>query len=307
MAVRHFHWGLNKVPSVKELLLELSFGGSVAEFDADLKSYFLETQPFRQLVADERDIVAGDKGTGKTAIFKVLHDRYAQMPQLRHVVVVPAFNTSGDPIFQDLARKGAQEEGDYIVFWKAFTLSLVGNWLLRHNRYDRKSRLHQLDILLRGLGLRSDLDSPRSVFQKIMDKTSGLFSWQSAELQLEAGVQGVSVTPRVEFDKTTGKNAHVVPISGALTLLNACLADVGKTAWVAIDRLDEAFQGYANVEIPALRALFRSYLDLLEFDRLKLKLFVRGVYFVALSEIHSLILRTSTQGKWRSFGMMKIF
>lgn len=290
-----FDSGLNKMPSVKELLLDLSFGGSVAEFDADLKNYFLETQPFRQLVADERDIVAGDKGTGKTAIFKVLHDRYPHMPQLRHVIVVPAFNTSGNPIFQDLAAKGAQDEGDYIVFWKAFILALVGNWLLRHNKYDRKSRLHQLDMLLRGLALRSDLDAPRSVFQKVMDKTDALFSWQAAELQFEAGVEGVSVTPRVEFDKKTGKNLPLVPISGALTLLNACLADTGKVAWVSIDRLDEAFQGYAEAEIPALRALFRSYLDLLEFERIKLKLFVRrdlfrrivGSTFVNLTHINA--------------------
>jgi hypothetical protein len=43
--------------------------------------------------------------------------------------------------------------------------------------------------------------------------------------------------------------------------------------------LDEAFQGFPNVETPALRALFRTYLDLLEFSRLRLKLFVRRDLF----------------------------
>ena len=49
--------------------------------------------------------------------------------------------------------------------------------------------------------------------------------------------------------------------------------------WVAIDRLDEAFQGFPQVEVPALRALLRTYLDMLEFPHLRLKIFVRRDLF----------------------------
>ena len=58
---------------VKDLLRKLDLGNSVAEFDSDLRSYFVETQTFRALVKGDVDIVAGDKGTGKTALYKVLH------------------------------------------------------------------------------------------------------------------------------------------------------------------------------------------------------------------------------------------
>jgi hypothetical protein len=283
------------MPTIKELLKDLSFGGSVAEFDAHLKDYFVETNAFRELVNDERDIVAGDKGTGKTAIFKVLYEKYPYIPQLSHVVVVPAFNTTGDPIFQALASEGGRDEGDYIMFWKGFILSLVGNWLLKHNKYDKKSPLHTLDVLLRGLGLRSELDQPRPIFERLMAKAGGAFAWQAAEFKFAAGPEGVSLTPRVEFDKRSKANANVIPVAGALTLLNQCLFETDKVAWVAIDRLDEAFQGYPEAEIPALRALFRTYLDLIEFDRIKLKLFVRqdlfrrivGSTFVNLTHINA--------------------
>lgn len=307
------------LPTVKELLKELSFGGSVAEFDAHLKDYFLETQAFRQLISGNKDIVAGDKGTGKTAIFKVLHESYPYIPELSHVVVVPAFNTSGDPIFQEIAARAPQEEGEYILFWKGFILSLVGNWLLKHNKYDRKSPLHDLDTLLRGLGLRSELDQPRPVFDRLMAKASGIFSWQAAELRFGAGAEGLSLTPRVEFDKKSKADARVIPVAGALNLLNRCLEETGKVAWVAIDRMDEAFQGYPDVEVPALRALFRTYLDFIEFDRIKMKLFVRqdlfrrivGDTFVNLTHINdrkvdviwddedlmSLLVRRVRQGK----------
>jgi hypothetical protein len=55
--------------------------------------------------------------------------------------------------------------------------------------------------------------------------------------------------------------------------------DAGVSVWVAIDRLDEAFQGFPQVEVPALRALLRTYLDMLDFPKVKLKLFLRRDLF----------------------------
>lgn len=270
---------------VRQLLRDLNLGNSVAEFDAQLEKYFVETQTFRELVEDNKDIVAGDKGTGKTAIFRILHRRYTSIPALRHVVVIQAFNPTGNPIFQELTEKGTLDEGEYGRVWKAFILSLVGNWLLKHNKFGRKSNLATLDQLLRGLDLRSDSDEPKTVFQKILSKIGALFHWKSAELKVETTAEGaISITPKIEFDKS--KNAETVKISieAALRLLNNCLVELGKKVWVAVDRLDEAFQGNPEVEIPALRALFRSYLDLLEFDKIALKLFVRRDLFSRIVE-----------------------
>jgi hypothetical protein len=46
-----------------------------------------------------------------------------------------------------------------------------------------------------------------------------------------------------------------------------------------LDRLDEAFQGHPETEIPALRALFRTYLDVQAYKRIRLKIFVRTDLF----------------------------
>ena len=53
---------------VKEILQKLDLGSSVAEYDAALERYFVETSTFRSLIRDEGDVIAGDKGTGKTAL-----------------------------------------------------------------------------------------------------------------------------------------------------------------------------------------------------------------------------------------------
>ncbi len=67
---------------IKELLQDLDLENSVAEFDADLATYFVETETFRALINDRIDIIAGDKGTGKTALYKILQGRYASIDDL---------------------------------------------------------------------------------------------------------------------------------------------------------------------------------------------------------------------------------
>ena len=60
-----------------------------------------------------------------------------------------------------------------------------------------------------------------------------------------------------------------VNVEFALRLLDTCLVDARISVWGAVDRLDEAFQGFPQVEVPALRALLRTYLDVLDFPSIK--------------------------------------
>lgn len=264
--------------TTREALRELNLGSSVAEFDQQLESYFVETQPFLDLIEGRRDIIAGDKGTGKTAIFKVLHKRYANIPQLKNTIVVPAFNLSGNPVFQELAEKAILDESEYIRFWKAYVLSIVGNWILKTNKYKPRSKLHALDILLRGLELRSDADGVKTIFDKVFSRIGRLFDWKSMEFTINVTETGYSFTPKVELGVETNEKT-VIPIERCLHLLNQCLEEIGKKVWVALDRLDEAFQGHVDAEVPALRALLRTYLDLEEFGNVTVKLFIRRDLF----------------------------
>ncbi len=90
------------------------------------------------------------------------------------------------------------------------------------------------------------------------------------------------IKPKIEFieleDMKTAPTPSI-PADAILRLLDACLEEAYITVWIAFDRLDEAFSGHAGMEIPALRALLRTYLDLTEFTRVKLKLFVRRDLF----------------------------
>lgn len=265
--------------SVKSLLGKLELGKSVAEFDEDLERYFIETNTFREFINDQVDVVAGDKGTSKTAIYRFIQKRYEDYPQLADVNMLPAFNPSGNPVFQSLARKEPLDEADYVLLWKAYILSLVGNWMIAS---DTKLKNSLLDNMLTGLDLKTANVTPKSVFAKIMSHLPDFFHWKSAELKFGLSETGSpEITPKVEFGEEVAENLSQsrIPVEDAFAVLNQELDRVGARVWVTFDRLDEAFQGRPGVEIPALRALLRTYLDLLEFENVKLKLFLRKDLF----------------------------
>jgi hypothetical protein len=110
--------GDGRRPAVKKVLDKLDLGSAVAEHDQLLKQHFVETSVFKKVVEDRVDVVAGDKGTGKTAIFLILSERYASYPDLADVEVVPAFNPAGTPIFQRLLETETLHEDEYIAVWK---------------------------------------------------------------------------------------------------------------------------------------------------------------------------------------------
>ena len=197
--------------------------------------------------------------------------------------IVAAFNPRGSSIFEKLGNGEILTEAEYGDLWKAYFLALVGNSILELWEDRATPSMKQMDQLLRGLQLRDKDDQPSTIFQKILNTVRPLFRWKSAEVEYSVAPDGTQTfKPRLEFAKDGHKSApgdQSVPINAAFKLLNKCLVEANLSIWIAVDRLDEAFQGAPAVEIPVLRALFRSYLDLLEFPNLRLKLFVRRDLF----------------------------
>lgn len=277
---------------IKDALSKLDLGSSVAEYDEALEDYFIETDVFRALVEDRRDTIAGDKGTGKTALYRILQKRY---PKLLHdVEVLPGFNPAGAPVFQRLGEGEPLLEGQYMTLWKAYMLSLVGNWALQMNEGAFSHKMDDLDALLEKTGLRSPDDTASAIFSQIVNLFKRLMHPTSAGAAVTITPDGLPIiASHAEFAEPETEN--LVRHDDALRLLNDVLEEVGFRAWVVLDRLDEAFQGFPDAEIPVLRALLRTYLDLAEFEHLTLKLFVRkdlfrriiGDGFVNLTHVNS--------------------
>jgi hypothetical protein len=159
-------------------------------------------------------------------------------------------------------------------------------------------RFERLNRLLLETGLRSKDDKPETIFSKIINSLQRVLVPRMAEVEFTFSETGVPiVTPRLEFGGKANESTVPKEVSHehALRILNDCLDEIDYTVWLVLDRLDEAFQGFPAVERPALRALLRTYLDMLDFPRIRMKLFVRrdlfrkiiGSGFVNLTHINA--------------------
>lgn len=274
--------GDDQRPKVKKVLNLLDLGSAVAEHDQLLKQHFVETSVFKKVVEDRVDVVAGDKDTGKTAIFLILSERYTSYPALDDVEVVPAFNPAGTPIFQRLLETETLDEDQYIAVWKVYFLSLAGNWVLNFFDDDLSNDLKQLDDLLKRADLRSADETPETIFGKLINRVKKQFGRvKGLEASASATPEGIPIlTGKLLFDSSGDEagataSADTVRPDDALALLRRILSDNEFKIWLVVDRLDEAFQGKPAVERPALRALLRTYLDTLGFPNMRLKLFIR--------------------------------
>lgn len=269
------------------ILRNLSIGNSVAEFDDELERYFLETDTFRAFVSDDVDIIAGDKGTGKTAIYRYVARNYRAYRELDRVHMLSAFNPSGNPIFQRLVSSELQmTEGQYSTVWKAYVLSLAGNWLvdIADNEVGRTEKTDRLSALLAAVGLRSPKWKTETLFTSIVDWAKRLLKPTAVEVEFAFTPEGLPlIKPRAEFEpgelEQIPINDNLVYHEDALGILTDALNETETDIWILFDRLDEAFVGYPDTEIPALRALLRTYLDLQGFPCLRLKLFLRRDLF----------------------------
>ena len=266
--------------NIREALQKLEFGNSVAEYDKGLQGYFLVTQSYLALVDDDADLIAGDKGTGKTAIFQQLKRNFANEPNLAGTEIVTGFNLAGEPLFRKMGNEQPLQEAQYITIWKMYILALAGNWLLNSSKSRHVGSLQKLEILLAKLEMRSADNNATSAFTRVL-------SWaRRLRPKIEFTPDLTSPTlfkPSLEFYQSQSKDETIDPeeISQGeiFALLDCALSEQKKSVWVVIDRLDEAFVGLPDIETPALRALLRTYLDLMTFDHLRLKLFVRKDLF----------------------------
>lgn len=266
-----------------QLLNKLDFGNSVAEFDEQLDACFVETQIYSDFINGKYDIVSGDKGTGKTAIYRIIRDKRHEILQLSDVELIAGFNDAGNPVFQRLTQSEQLQEGEYITVWKSYILSLLGNYFLNIFEGRFTPKMTELDQVLNGVGLRSNDATASTIFSNLTNLLRRFSKPSKASIKLSLTEAGLPVVaPEFDFStvETHKEGAHeIVNSDDAMNLLNEIIKEEERKVWLVLDRLDEAFAGYSQIEVPVLRALFRVYLDMQAYSNIKLKLFVRNDLF----------------------------
>lgn len=275
---------------LREILQQLELGNPVAEFDEGLSHYFLVTDAFNRLIQGKADMITGGKGTGKTAIYQFLQQCKASHVELKDTEIIAGINPSGEPLFRRFGEETKLSEGQYVTIWKLYFLSLISNWVIKNYPKPLSKSLSDLEVLLSKIGLLSKDDTAGSVFVRLMDWLRDQIHPTALGIDITINEYGFPVySPKVELGRVGPHregDAEETTVSHkeAFQLLETVLAERNLRVWVIMDRLDESFIGRPDIEIPALRALIRSFMDLFEYNHIRIKLFVRTDLFRKITQ-----------------------
>lgn len=260
-----------------ELLKGLSFGSQVAEEEVNqLQDYFVQTDQWNRIARGDVDIVRGEKGAGKSAIYLLLDKGRDEMFD-RNVLQVSGENPRGTTVFKDLLSDPPTSEAEFVVLWKLYILTIVTHRLREYGITGGRMSavvgpLEEAGLLERELNLAGLLRLAQSFTRRLLRSKFETGVELDPQTGMPSGVIGriALAEPSQEF-----RLKGVTSIDGMFASVNEALYDAGYSIWVLLDRLDVAFAESHELEANAIRALIRVYGDLRGIDSIHLKVFLR--------------------------------
>jgi hypothetical protein len=270
-----------------DLLKKMSFGSQVAEDEVNaLASYFVETNQWQKIANGEIDIVRGEKGAGKSAIYALLTTRADDFFD-RGILLVAAENPRGATVFKDLITDPPTTEQEFIVLWKLYVLAIIAQQM---REYDIRGALaEKIYRALEDAKLLEKEFSLTALLRSVHDYARRIIKAESLEGGLTIdpatgmpnGVMGRIVLKEPSSDQ---RQKGLISVDSLYAVLDDALRASNLKVWVLLDRLDVAFIENHSLEANALRALLRAYADMRNRDQISLKIFLREDIWKRITE-----------------------
>ena len=261
-----------------KILQSLTFGESIAELESEkLKDYFYQTEFWKSIRNGENDIVYGAKGAGKSALYTNMTNDVDNLFD-EGILIALAENPTGNTAFSNLRNDPPTSQKEFVRLWKLYFLVITANVF---NEYDIKDKSAQeVKQILTDCNLIPAQNRLSSFLKACFDFVKSFKN-------------GKEISTTAEFDSTSGAYTGqkfslsfgepskadfehgLIPVEYVFELLTESLKANKIKLWIIIDRLDVAFTESEELETNALRALFKAYLDLVQFEEIGLKVFLR--------------------------------
>jgi hypothetical protein len=269
-----------------KFLSEISFGQPVAEQEIDRlkKELFLETDTWKSITRDEIDLILGDKGSGKSALFLLLQDQKIKILIDNNIWMLNAENISGDTVFSNIVSTPPKSIREMEIIWYTYFLSIIGRFILSSGMKGKKAK--SLIEILSSAGIVTDrkyklseiLFSIRGFAEKVVNGEFSISLDQNTSLpvfsyKLNPNVQVKSV--QIQYDAATDRLYKIA---------DEILSENDLKCWILLDRLDVAFEESSDLERNALKALLKTYNKMQNLNSMKLKIFLRSDIFEKITK-----------------------
>lgn len=285
---------------IAEMLREVDFGASVAELDDLLETARVETSVFSDMVNDRVDLIPGTKGSGKSALYRIVVEFLAEhLLSARKVVVAHGVRAEGDNVFHAFRDQFDKlSEDDFVNFWCVYLVSLAHENFIKSIRFTKElaQATDEVDAFRRScMAARIPEIRNRKTLRDVL-------AWALDAIPRPRKVRYDMADGSVEMDlfgdtltRSSGTdNENAIPryINQVKDDLVAILDKTNLFLWLMVDRLDEIFPRRSDTETWALRGLLRT-LKIFVSPRIRVKVFLRileqitstGEGFTALTHV----------------------
>jgi hypothetical protein len=298
----------------QQVLSNLSFGKVDAETDDKLANCFIGTDILKQALQARHSLFLGGKGSGKSALFRLLSQDTHRLTQLfqnhfSEIYSIPAYGIHSDEYltYTEIQEINPQSIDDFKYFWQLYfglkTAATIANCprmqerVRKSNSQNIKDNYNFLIQLLSEIGL-LQRDQNVSRFQK---KIKEIFSFQ---------------VPAP--DKTTGKSKVValsnkskagLNIISFLDLVDKILKESNCLVWILIDQIDLLYLDDLERRKKAITALVQLLIEYSNrFSNINLKLFLRTDIYRELQIVNkSHLVSMTVELKWTESLLLKLF
>ncbi len=299
---------------LEQILPSLNFGRVDAESDDRLDSCFIGTELLRQVLLPQHSLMVGGKGSGKSAIFRLLSDDLQKIKPLLpknydEIYCIPAHGLQSEEYLagSELRELNPQTVDDFRYFWllylglktaSTFAQDEKMQQLVAKSKNDRlKSTYQSLCRIVEQVGLMQGKSTPAKLRQRIEE-------WvKPVQENPAAGSQDVGKVLSVSFRQKTGMS-----IITLLDLIDTLLQDSNCLAWILLDKLDLLFIGdmvKLKTSITGLVQLLVEYSS--RFKNIHFKIFIRTDIYRQLHIVNkSHLVSYTSDMKWRGPLLLKL-
>jgi hypothetical protein len=241
---------------------KLDFGDSAADHETSLSSYFYQNQLFDSACNAGICLVLGEKGAGKSAIFRMMRDKSQEIPSLRNPNFFIGTLANLREHFQLLQNK-FRAPISYVTLWKFYFASIVA-----------------LQLLDTSGGKEGEF------LQKFVDH------WELNALKFPTFFGGTIRLPlkiaEVEVKRSGDSAPTPLQLQEVFGIANRILLQESNMLWIALDELDKVAingNGAKDHSLEVLSALMQTHSELFPLDRIRFKLFIRSDVYESLTYV----------------------
>lgn len=285
------------------LLHDLDFGKVDAESEEELVERFVRTYGFNQISDEDTLIILGPKGSGKSAIFRLLteYTKEAQEilgeehPTNTHLIKATGGNDVKSIDNRDLNKLRNQDDFSYDEFWRIYIGTKVASTLgdIGYTAGGKLGSGNELSDVLRAFNQQSDwriIPVFKSIWEAIVGDPPSSGSISYGRFSLEIG------------------NDENMNIDRLLEQEQQALEERGEDIWLLFDRIDELHSREPEKRKELLESLFtvqRTFVD--RYSNIQLKIFLRTDIWNELQFINkSHIADKMVELQWDDLQLLKL-